>query len=571
VNVIANHLIGMVSDVLPLVVTLGVLIFVHEFGHFLLAKRAGVKVLKFSLGFGPRIFGWTRGETEYVVSWIPLGGYVKMLGENPGEEIAPEDQGRTLTVQPLLRKLAIVFAGPGMNLVLPIFLCLLLYLTGFPDLTARVGTVAPGSVAAGVGIRPGDRIVSIDGKPVRWWDDVDDVVRESAGHRVTLEIQGSGGRRKVTVVPVLRKMKTVLGDTVKLGDIGVSPSFEPALAAVSRLDSPAGKAGIKTGDEIIAIGSTRAAKDAQVVRRDELVAALRRSAPTLSLTVRREGKEVPVTLRSPLTPAQARRLSDDALLERLGLENPELFIGSVESHSPAAEAGMKVGDRLEAIDGKQATDWAAFTKAVRGSEGRPITLVVRRDGRPTVLVIKPGRSFNTDPLAKQGRIYYVGVGSLERLAPGTVASRVVANPIRATGLACQETWRMSSLVVRGMVKLATGQVRMDNIGGPIQIGVVAAQAAENGWTTFVRMMAFISINLGILNLLPIPILDGGHLLFFLIEGVKRGPISVRKKEFAQQVGLTMLLLLIGVAFYNDIARSWDQIVGFLRDVGLRLM
>ena len=130
---------------------------------------------------------------------------------------------------------------------------------------------------------------------------------------------------------------------------------------------------------------------------------------------------------------------------------------------------------------------------------------------------------------------------------------------------------MGELVVVGMGKLITGQIRLDNIGGPIQTGVVAAQAADRGLIVFIRMMAFISINLGILNLLPIPILDGGHLLFFVIESVKRSPISMRKKELAQQVGLTMLLLLIGVAFYNDIARSWSQIVGFLKDVGTRLM
>lgn len=570
-SAILHNLLGAASSVLPLVVMLGILVFVHELGHFLLAKRAGVKVLKFSLGFGPRIFGWTRGETEYVVSWIPLGGYVKMLGENPGEEIAPEDQGRTLTVKPLRDKLAIVFAGPGMNLVLPIFLFLLLCFTGFPDLTSQVGTVDPGSAGAKAGIGPGDRIVSINGKPVRWWDDVDAVVSASAGRGLALGVEGTQGRREVTVVPTLQEMKTPLGDTEKHGDIGLSPSYEPALAAVSRPDSSAGKAGIKTGDEVVEIGSTRAGKHARVLRRDQLVAALRRSGMPISLVVKREGKTIPLELRSLIAPAEAARLSESALLDRLGFETPELFIGGVEKHSPAAEAGMKMGDRLVTINGAKVGGWEAFTQAVRGSKGTSIAVAVRREGQERILVIKPGRRFNTDPLAKESRIYYVGVGSLARLAPGAVDTRVVANPIHATKLAIQESWRMGGLVVRGMLKLVTGQVRVDNIGGPIQIGVVAAQAAEDGWTTFVRMMAFISINLGILNLLPIPILDGGHLLFFVIEAMKRSPISVRKKEFAQQVGLTMLLLLIGVAFYNDIARSWDQIMGFFKDVGMRLM
>ncbi len=562
-DLLSDTALSFTAGILPLIIMLGVLVFVHELGHFIVAKWSGVKVLKFSLGFGPKIFGRKRGETEYVVSWIPLGGYVKMLGESPGEEIAPEDQGRTLTAKPLRQKVGIVFAGPAMNLVLPFFLFLGLALSGFPDVTPVVGSVETDSVAARAGIAPGDRVLSISGSPARWWEDLTTAVNDHIGRPLVLEIEGAGGRREVTVVPEQTEITTLLGDKEQIGDIGISPAFEPALAAVSRPGSPAGRAGVRTGDRLVDIGGT------PVARREEIAPALRAAAPgPVDLTVLREGREIGLRMAGP---GGLEALDEEALLERAGFEKPELFIRSVEGHSPAAEAGVREYDRLVSVGGVPIDSWEGFTRTVLESEGKTLALRVRREGGERTLAVHPRLRLNRDPLAEESRTYYIGVGSLGGYAPGVVGTRSERNPVRAVRLAVEESWRMCDLVVRGIWKLATGQVRMDNIGGPIQIGVVAAQAAEEGLTTFVRMMAFISINLGILNLLPIPILDGGHLVFFLIEAAKRGPISVRKKELAQQVGLAMLVLLIGVAFYNDIARSWNQIVGFLKDVGMRLM
>ncbi len=547
------------GSILPLVITLGVLVFVHELGHFLFAKRAGVKVLKFSIGFGPRIFGWTRGETEYVVSWIPLGGYVKMLGENPGEEIPPEDRDRTLTSKPLLDKLLIVFAGPGMNLVLPILIFFFVFMTGFPQISSTIGTVTPGSEAARAGIAPGDRIVAIAGKPVHWWEEVADALDAGRGKPLAIAVRGRGGEREVTLTPKTLSVENLLGDMQRIGDVGLSPGYAPALAGVSRTDSPAWKAGIRTGDTITSIGGR------PIVRREEIGAALAGGSGTVQISFRNGAKETRgrMILARPLPGAAAAAVA-------AGFEDPEFFISSVERHAPAGEAGLRAGDRLVAIDAKPLSGWRQFTDAVRGSGGRALSVTVRRDGEEKTFRVTPGRRFNSDPLAKESRIYYIGVGTFSP-AFGIIESRTVRNPVKAFTLGLGEAWQMSVMTVRGMVKLFTGEVRLDNIGGPIQIGKVAADAAQDGLYTFLRMMAFISINLGILNLIPIPILDGGHLLFFVIESVKREPISVRKKELAQQVGLTMLLLLIGVAFYNDIARSWDQIVGFLKDVRLRFM
>jgi len=482
-----------------------------------------------------------------------------MLGELPGEEIAPEDRDRTLTSKPLRDKLLIVFAGPGMNLVLPILIFFVAFMTGVPEITSTIGTVAPGSEAARAGIAPGDQIVSIGGRPVRWWEDVAGALDAGRGRPIPIVVRGKSGERAVTLTPRTRSVENLLGDEERIGDIGVSPGYAPALAAVSRADTPAWKAGIRTGDTITAIGGRR------IVRREEIGEALAGRRGPVELVFGRAGKETRARMEINRPVADA-----GAAAEAVGFEPPELFIDTVEKHGPAGEAGLHAGDRLVAIDGKPVSGWKQFTDAVRGSGGNPLTLAVRRDGTERTLRVTPGRRFNADPLARESRVYYIGVGTFAPAA-GLFESRTVWNPVEAMRLALSESWRMSVLTLRGMVKLVTGDVRIDNIGGPIQIGKVAADAAEDGLYTFLRMMAFISINLGILNLIPIPILDGGHLLFFVIEAVKRGPISVRKKELAQQVGLTMLLLLIGVAFYNDIARSWDQIVGFLKDVRLRFM
>ncbi|MDP3939106.1 MAG: RIP metalloprotease RseP [Deltaproteobacteria bacterium] len=557
--------LGFIWSIFPLIIMLGVLVFVHELGHFAFAKWLGVKVMKFSIGFGPRIVGWTRGETEYVLSWIPLGGYVKMLGENPGEEIVPEDQGRTLSTRPFLQKALIVFAGPGMNLALPVLLFMALYFTGYPDVTTYVGSVERDSVAAEAGIAPGERIVAIDGTPVTWWEDLSEALLASVGKPLRLEIEGADGRREVTVVPKSETVKTLLGDEGEIGAIGITPLYEAATAAVSRTDSPAYEAGLRMSDQIKAVDGR------PLTHHPMLGASLQKARGPISIAVERDGKPMDFTLPALGTPEELDGLESAALMERAGFEDPQLFIRNVERHSPAEEAGLLEGDRLVSIDGEALENWEAFTERVIESNGKSLAVTVRRAGVDMTVTVAPGLRFNRDPLAKESKTYYVGVASLARYVPGKVEPRVVRNPIESLAQSVEETWRMCDLVVVGMWKLLTGAVRLDNIGGPIQIGVVAAKAADEGLVTFVRMMAFISINLGILNLLPIPILDGGHLLFFAIEGLKRGPISLRKKELAQQVGLTMLILLIGVAFYNDIARSWNQIVGFLKDVGTGLM
>lgn len=347
--------------VLSAVVVLGILIFVHELGHFLLAKRAGVGVKTFSLGFGPRLFGFKRGGTDYRVSAIPLGGFVRMVGEHPGEEIDPEDIPRSFTHKPVGWRLAIVFAGPGANLV---FAFLVYYL----------------------------------------------------------------------------------------------------------------------------------------------------------------------------------------LLWGLGLPTMTTLVGDVLKDQPAGLAGLQKGDRVLAVDGQATAHWGELVAAIQGSQGKAVSLSVDRQGRQLELSLTPQPVQVTDIFGEPQRVYRVGI-----VAGGEVFTRPVG-PGQALEMAWRKTYMAGEIIVLSVVKLVERKVAMDSLGGPILIAQVAGEAARHGLAPLMDLAALLSVNLAILNLLPIPALDGGHLFFFLWEAVTRRPVSVAVREKAQQVGLLLLIMLMAFIFYNDIAR-----------------
>jgi regulator of sigma E protease len=347
--------------VVSAVVLLGVLIFVHELGHFLVAKRAGVGVTTFSLGFGPKLVGFRKGETEYRISAVPLGGYVRMVGENPGEEVAPEDLPRSFGQKPVGWRIAIVGAGPVSNIVFALIVYYVVLVGfGLPQLTTLVGGVQKGLPAAEAGIQENDRVLRINGKPMEHW-----------------------------------------------------------------------------------------------------------------------------------------------------------------------------GDMVE---------------AVQGSGGEPVKLLVEREGRRLHLTMQPEKVEATDIFGQQQSVYRVGI-----VAAGEMVTKEVG-PLEATSLAAEKAYGAAALIAVSVYKLITREVSMDSLGGPILIAQAAGQAARHGLAPFLDLAGLISVNLAVLNLLPIPALDGGHLFFFLVEAVRRKPVSLAWREKAQQMGMALLLLLMVVIFYNDIAR-----------------
>ena len=458
---LAGSLLGGAFDyVVSAVVALGALIFIHELGHFLVAKAMGVGVERFSLGFGPRIVSFRGGDTEYCISIVPLGGYVKMTGEeahgedaiHPATEGPAPDLAKSFAAKPLWSRALIVFAGPAMNLVLAAAIFAVMFTAiGVPIVDPTIGRVTPDSAAAQAGLRPRDQVLTIDGKPVEHWGEIEEAVTRAAGRSLAFTISRDGARQDVTVTPRKVPVKTPFNEPAEAWSIGARPYAAPV-------------------------------------------------------------------------------------------------VGEVRPGMPAAAAGLQPRDRILALNGQPIETWDELAEGISTRADEPITLRIERAGATMEISVTPKAEVERDPLGNETKVGRIGIAtvtseSYKRYGPATAVLRGVVH-----------TWDVTAITAISMWKLVTGKIPASNLGGPIQIGIVVGQAAQQGLARYAELVAAISINLAILNLLPVPMLDGGHLLFFAIEAVLGRPLSLRKREIAQQVGLALLLLLMGFALYNDVWR-----------------
>lgn len=447
------------SYLVSAVVALGVLIFIHELGHFLCAKAVGVGVERFSLGFGPRLWSVRRGETEYCVSAIPLGGYVKMVGEEAhGEALihppaeAGVDPSRSFVLKPLWARFLIVVAGPGMNFVLAAALFAGVFaLAGVPVLPPVVGRVLPDSAAAAAGLRPGDQVLAVDGRAVRHWAELEERVAASGGRPLTLRLRRDGTEHEVALTPRRIPARTPFGEPTETWGLGAGPHVPPV-------------------------------------------------------------------------------------------------VGEVQPGMPAAEAGLRPHDRIVALDGRPVATWDELAEAISQRPGRTVTLTVERDGQRVTVPVTPRAVTERDAQGNPVEIGRIGI------ARSTPATSLRLGPLAALVEGVRRTADVTVLTVVSLWKLLTGALALSHIGGPLQIGMAAGQQAQQGVVAYAFFLALISVNLAILNLLPVPMLDGGHLLFFGIEAVLGRPLSVRKREIAQQIGLALLVLLMVFALFNDLSR-----------------
>jgi regulator of sigma E protease len=560
---------GPLKDIVFFIILLGVLIFVHEFGHFMWAKIFGVKVLKFSLGFGRRLIGFRRGETEYAISMIPLGGYVKMLGEGPEggdavddrvpEESGPRpetDRGRALTDKPLWQRSIVLVGGPVMNLIFPIFIYFFVYLGRATLIPASVGTVFAGTPAAEAGLQPGDVIVSVDGTHTYGFEDVVDVVEGRPGELLEFVIRRGDKELRLEITPaVAQNVIPILGTVDEVGRIGVSPYYRSSILGPPPADAPPD--GLLAFDEVVTLNGKRVRRLIDLERTlappdGKLDVGLLRAAP------RATGLGtifVAAAVRAALTAAPGRPVA-----EALRATTSDLVVSSVHPGSAADLGGLQVGDRLLALDGKPLVTWMDTRLSPETDPAGKHTLLVSRAGRELTLTLDLRPETFRDPLGQEQQRYSLGAGGYLRSS----TDDPIANPnrvSRAFSGALDETWNVMRLTALGFAAIFQGRVSVSTIGGPVLIFDVAAQSAEAGATSFLWAMALISINLGILNLLPIPILDGGQLVFFAIEAVRRKPLSRRTKDIAQTVGLVLILALVALALRNDIARKWTDILG----------
>ena len=443
-----NTLLG---SVFWLLVTLGVLVTFHEFGHYWVARRCGVKVLRFSVGFGKAI--WKRigkDGTEYQVAMIPLGGYVKMLDAREGD-VDPTLAGQEFTGKPVWQRIAIVAAGPAFNLIFTVAAFWLMFMLGKPDIAPLV-TAAPQSMAAQAGIHPGDRVLRIDGKPVATWSDSLEAVANAMLGRepLPMDVRGTDGAERHVVLP-LQELPAGQGIDQYLDKLGLKPAPLPAVAAT-----------VTEGD-------------------------------------------------------------------------------------PAQVAGMRGGDRLISVNGQPVTDFDTFANLVRDEAGKSprLTIAIERAGQPKTLTVTAVRkSYEGHP-----EQWLIGIRP-----PQPEQALVRYGPFKAMGAALATTWDRAMSIFNMIGKMVSGQASTKNLSGVIGIAQVANASASMGATWFIEFLALVSLSLAVLNLMPIPVLDGGHLLYYLIELVKGSPLSERAMMAGQYIGLALLFTLMGLAFYNDIHR-----------------
>ncbi len=532
-------ILGFVLVLIPLVV-------VHELGHFLFAKLFKVRADAFSVGFGPVILKKKWGETEFRLSAIPLGGYVKLLGEDPSVELSEEDRKRSLHAQKPWKRFFIFFGGPLFNFIWAAIVFMAMMAIGEPQISTVVGRVLHDSPAAKAGIIAGDKISAIDGTKVEKLEDLYTLLTDKPSTDVELSIERAGKTVPVRFATGSEDGFSVYGEKKSVGTIeGIIPSGRSTRIGISSPDSIAAKAGIKAGDEVVSIAGT------PVKTFEELETAysslkLAAGAPLL-LKIKSEGAEQEVSL--------AGKWSGDLGVD-FGIHSTELFIEQAIPGTPAEKAGIKKMDQLIAVNGSPIRSFFELRRKIQksGEEKGKVNVTVVREGKTMTFEIIPQETTERDPLLKKLKQFTIGVMPMASMLEPVMVIERTLNPFQ---LLYRGTARMIDLSQKNLVsifKMIMGQVSVKSLGGPILIGKLAGDSISRGLLDFLKMMAILSIGLGVLNILPIPVLDGGHIVLLGIEAVRGRSLSLKQIEVVQSVGLAVILFIMIIVMKNDISR-----------------
>jgi regulator of sigma E protease len=439
-----------------------------------------------------------------------------------------------------------------MNLILPVFIFAGSLVVGIDRPAAVVGTVERGSPAEAAGLAPGDRILAVDGEPVRFWTEVEDAIRAQAGGEIALDVARGERRFPVTIGVVERPGLDEFRLISDVGWVGVRYARQRAVLGIPDAGSPAARAGLRSGDRVVRVDGAAledwpgfAAAYAARGRGGEVELAIER------------GEEDAGEERAVRVPA----LGDAAAL---GVIPASVLVSEVTPERPAARAGFARGDLILTVDGEPVGSFAFFAETVRASRGRPLHVTYARDGQTRdVEIAAELQTVDTGGLEEEA--WLIGIVAEDVTLVGATLLDRTRNPLVAFPRAVAMTVETTDRFLRGFGKMLTGEISRRQIGGPIEIGRQAHLALQAGWDRYLELLIIISINLGILNLLPIPILDGGQALLFLVEGVRRGPLSLRTREMVQQLGFFLLVAIMGFAFWNDVTRNWSRLVEWVRE------
>ena len=449
---------SLIQTIVAFIVALGVLIVVHEYGHYLVARLCGVKVLRFSVGFGRALATWRLGadRTEWVVAAIPFGGYVKMLDEREGP-VEPAELARAFNRQSVWKRFAIVIAGPLFNFAFAVLVYAGLFMYGLPEARPLLASPPQGTLAAAAGLQAGDTVRAIDGEAIATWQELRWRVLQAALQREAVKLETLDERGHIAVVTL---------------DLRGFPTAEVESDVLERV-------GLRL-------------------------------------------------YRPPLAPV----------------------LGQIVAGGAAERAGLQPGDRILRVDGAPIQTWEDFVNVVRSRPGAPLSITLERAGsQQTVEVVPDAVS------AGNARIGRIGAGPQQPEGyADKLLVRVQHGPLESLGRAFAKTVDIAVFSLKMLGKMLIGEVSWRHLSGPVTIADFAGQSASLGWVSYLTFLALISISLGVLNLLPIPLLDGGHLMYYAIEIVKGRPVSERFMELGQRVGLALLLVMMAFAFYNDLNR-----------------
>jgi regulator of sigma E protease len=535
-----------VTSLLAGIVLIGVIVLVHEWGHFVAARLFGIGVPVFSIGMGKRVWGFRWGETEYRVSQLPLGGYVQLagadaFGESDDEESARFPPSQHFLKRPIYQRLVVLFAGPAVNLVLPILLTTAILLAGRPVAASVVAMVRPDTAAAAAGLAPGDRVTSVDGVPVGAWRELEERLDAATQAPVTLTVEGPAGVRTLAMDPA----------TLSRGPDGVADLYAfgleigrwPAAVGVDDPASPAARAGLRTGDTIEAVDGAPV---------DDF-ASLRRgiTGSRHRLDGRHDDGEAFTTV---VEADPAWVAADGPWRDAFGLVPLQAFVASVSEGFPGSDAGVQVGDRLYALDGVPFQTFPLFVGQVTASDDageiRPLALDLIRAGERVRVIVTPVLHRFSEDAAPRPVLGVGGHGSFLGYADTVLRSEPVGE---ALSIAWDTTWWLAERTLLGLYDVITGATDVQKgMGGPVDMVRVAGDAAEEGWQAFVATIGMVSLSVGLVNLLPVPVLDGGQILFFLLEAVRGRPLPLRWRETIQLASVLFLLGLMVLVTAGDV-------------------